>query len=411
MITTVLSQAPLFASLPRDEVERLAASLRRLDLAAGDVLLREGEPGNHFYLIISGELEIIKTTATSEEHLIGVGRAGEFIGEMCLLNPDGLRSADVRARSQSQVVEMQRADLDALLRHHPQVAYDLARALSLRLKQTDDNMIGELREKNAQLSSAFESLQKAQRQIIEQEKLQRELEVARKIQGSMLPTVLPEMKGFDFGAHMEPAQAVGGDFYDFFPLGEDSMGIAIGDVSGKGVPAALFMALTRSLLRAEASRTVAPVETLRHVNRHLLQMGNGRMFVTVLYGVLRRVTRDFVYVRAGHEPPLTVDANGETKLAAPAAGQPLGLLPDPELNESILTLAPGSTLLLYTDGATEAMDEEQELFGMERLETEFGAMREVAAQESCSRLLQSLTKYRGGAAQADDITLVAAHVQ
>jgi len=410
MVATILDNTPLFASLPRAEVERLAVSLRRREMWPGEVLLREGEHGDHFYLIVSGELEVWKSFGTPDEHLIGVNGCGEFIGEMSLLNPDGRRSATARASSHATVLEMQRADLDELLRRYPQVAYDLARVLSQRLQQTDNSLIAELHERNALLSTALKQLQDAQAQLIEQEKLRHELQVAQQIQRSMLPDVLPALPGFDFGAHMEPAEAVGGDFYDFIALDDDAIGIAIGDVSGKGIPAALFMALTCSLLRAEASRRAKPVETLRYVNRHLLQMSSGRLFVTVIYGVLTRSTGEFVYARAGHDPLLVVDAAGHVALAEPAIGQPLGLLPEPELCERTITLQPGSTMLLYTDGATEAMDIDAQLFGVERLAQELSTTQTASAQATCSRLLEALVAYRGEAAQADDITLVGVHV-
>jgi sigma-B regulation protein RsbU (phosphoserine phosphatase) len=408
---TILDNVPLFASLPRAEVERLSASLPRRDLQPGDILLHEGEPGDHFYLIACGDLEVVKSIGTPDEQLIGISKPGDCIGEMSLLNPDRLRSATARARTAVSVLEMQRADLDALLRRYPQMAYDLARVLSQRLQQTDNTLITELHERNAKLTAALEQLQNAQAQIVQQEKLLYELKLARQIQQSMLPNALPALRGFDFGAHMVPAEAVGGDFYDFIPLDDDSIGIAIGDVSGKGIPAALFMALTCSLLRAGASRDATPAETLRTVNHHLLQMGNGRTFVTVTYGVLCRATGDFVYTRAGHEPLLVVTSDGVATPATPSTGQPLGLLPEPELSERVITLQPGSTLLLYTDGATEAMDARRELFGIERLQQALGAKHAATARESCSRLLQTLVSYRGSMAQADDITLVGVHAQ
>jgi sigma-B regulation protein RsbU (phosphoserine phosphatase) len=222
--------------------------------------------------------------------------------------------------------------------------------------------------------------------------------------------VLPQLEGFDFGAHMEPAEAVGGDFYDIIPLDDDAVGIAIGDVSGKGIPAALFMALTCSLLRAEAARSMTPGETLRSVNRHLLQMSNGRTFVTIAYGILRRTTREFVYVRAGHDPPLIMDRDGRVTVAEPAVGQPLAVFAELELAEATITLSPGHTLLLHTDGATEAMNENSELFGVERLQQEFAALRSASAGATCAGLLRALVAYRGARPQSDDITLVGVHV-
>src|SRR5262249_45391430 len=151
------------------------------------------------------------------------------------------------------------------------------------------------------------------------------------------------------------------------PLGADALGIVVGDVSDKGVPAAIFMALTSSLLHAEAVRADSPHEALQNVNRLLLDMNDTGMFVTMLYGVLNRTTRELTYVGAGHELPILFDANGERVQLAYGRGQPLGLLAAPLLDEQSVTIPTGGTLLLYTDGVTEAMDVQGAQFGLERL--------------------------------------------
>src|SRR5262249_36384695 len=158
------------------------------------------------------------------------------------------------------------------------------RSLSARLREADNATICELREKNRQLSEAYQSLQAAQAQLIEKEALERELQVARDIQEQMLPRALPAPPGFEVGARMVPARIVSGDFFDCIPLGPATAGIVVGDVCGKGVPAALYMALTRSLLRAEVSRNVSARAALQRVNRLLCEMNDTGMFVTLLYG-------------------------------------------------------------------------------------------------------------------------------
>ena len=148
-------------------------------------------------------------------------------------------------------------------------------------------------------------------QLQEMESLEQELRTARDIQRSFLPRNVPTMEGFRFGVIQEPARTVGGDLYDFMALDRDTLGIVMADVSDKGIPAALGMALTRSLLRAEASRRGKPAAVLRSVNLHLLEISDSEMFVTVLYGKLNRRTREFTYVRAGHELPILLNAAGE----------------------------------------------------------------------------------------------------
>jgi sigma-B regulation protein RsbU (phosphoserine phosphatase) len=223
----------------------------------------------------------------------------------------------------------------------------------------------------------------------------------------MLPRALPHLAGLDVGARMIPARMVGGDFYDVIALDADRLGVVVGDVSGKGVPAALYMALVSSLLRAEAVRAATPEEALRAINRQMLARGIKGMFVTVLYGILHRATREFAFVRAGHELPLVLDAHGAGLLLERGRGQPLGMFPAPSLDCQVVTIPPGGALLLFTDGVTEAMDDADELFGAERIVAAARAEGGIAAQELCDRLVAAVAAYHGDAPQADDITLLA----
>ena len=412
MENTLLKNMPLFGSLPAAELAAMAVSLQETCYAAGAVLFREGDYGDRFYILLDGQIAIVKALGSDDERLLGVRGAGEFVGEMSMLSQDGLRSASVRVETDARVLEVTRADFDALLHRYPPLAYEMLRVLSIRLRESHDTAMRDLHEKNARLVQACAELQVAQSRIIEQETLERELRLARETQESMLPRRLPYMAGFDIGARMVAARMVGGDFYDVFPLGPDSLGVVIGDVSGKGMPAALFMAVVSSLLRAEAMRgDTTPEQALRIVNRHLLSRDAHSMFVTVLYGVLCRETREFAFVRAGHELPLLLDADGALLTPAMGRGHPLGLFPRPMLDVQTVRLPPGGTLLLYTDGVNEAMDAHSQLFGTKRVVAAVRGAREASAQQLCDQLVQAVTGYRGLAAQADDITLLAVRAQ
>ena len=170
------------------------------------------------------------------------------------MNKDGLRTASVRAYSKSNLFEMTRSEFDSLINRNPTLAYEMVRVLSLRLKDSEATTIHDLREKNIQLTKAYQELEAAQAQLVEVEKLERELELAREIQLGILPRTLPEHPDAIFDACITPTRAVGGDFYDFIPKEDHVIGIAIGDVSDHGVPSALLMALTVTLLRAEVNR-------------------------------------------------------------------------------------------------------------------------------------------------------------
>jgi sigma-B regulation protein RsbU (phosphoserine phosphatase) len=347
---------------------------------------------------------------TADERLIGVRGAGEYIGEMSLLNPDGKRTASIRACTPVRALEITRADFDALLRRHPTMAYELTRVMSDCLTTAHNAALYEAQEKNRQLREAYEELKAAQAQVIEKEKLEHELEVARQIQESMLPREMPRLAGFDFGARMVPTRAVGGDFFDFVPLDETHVGLAIADVSGKGTPAAMFMALSRSLLRAEAWRTRSPRAVLQNVNRLLLEMNDSGMFVTMLYGVLDGPARQFHWARAGHDLPIVFRRGRQLALPEARPATPLGLVPEARLDVRRMRLHEGDALLLYTDGVTEAVDERDELFGGARLQGSLSASCGLPAQEICNRLVETVGEHRGSAAQSDDITVVALRV-
>lgn len=405
----LLAQVPLFTSLPHDELEHLATSLRLLEIPPHVVIFHEGEQGGHLYIVLEGALEVVKALGTPDERLIGVRGPGEFVGEAALFNPDGQRTASVRSREASRVWEMTREDFSAVLQRQPPMAYEIVRVLSRRLSASHNNALRDLQEKNRRLSEAYDELKAAQAQLIEKERLERELKVAQEIQMSILPRALPHLPGFDFGAHLVSARWVGGDFYDFIPLDDHTLGIVVGDVTDKGVPAAIFMAQTRALLRAEAVRAGSPREALQRVNQHLLDMNQQGLFATVLYGVLDAATGAFAYARAGHEPPMICSVDGVLLRTSRRGGQPLGILDEPLLDEQSVPVPQGGTLLLYTDGVTESRNEQHTLFGEERLTAALRAQLGTAAQNVCDKLLEAVIMHQGTASQFDDVTLVAVY--
>ncbi len=257
-----------------------------------------------------------------------------------------------------------------------------------------------------QLRAKIVQLEAAQAELVQKERLERELELARQVQQSVLPRVFPRVPGYTFAAHNEPARQVGGDFYDVIKLDADHFGVAIADVSDKGMPAALYMALARSLLLAEARRESSPCDVLANVNDLLLELGQPNMFVTVFYGIIERSTRRLAYTRAGHDLPLLV--RGESLHELHGTGIALGLFTSDDLNlsEEDLALESGDRLVLYTDGLTDVMDPEGRLFDHERLMALVQAHAGLSAPELCTSIVHDLGAYRGSADQFDDMTLL-----
>ena len=400
-------QIPLFSTLPSEEIKCLTDMLHLSEFPASTLLCKEGELGDRMFIILDGSVEVIQAFGTMDERILNTLYPGEYFGEMSLLERSGFRMASVRSVNPVKVLEMTQADLDSLLERWPALALNMLRELSLRLRDTERATIRDLQEKNRQLDLAYRELQAAQAQIIEKERLERELQVAREIQMSILPDQLPALEGFDFGAQILPARAVGGDLYDFVSLNDRCMGIMIGDVSDKGVPAALYMALTRSLIRAEASLGLPPAVVLAQVNRHLVDMSHTNMFVTVLYGQLFQETGQFVYARAGHEIPMLVLENGTISTPPHGGGQMLGTFNNPIIDEQSITIPPGGTLLLYTDGVTDAKNPEGNFFDCQGLKAALHAYHQLSPQDLCNILMDEILKFQQTSPQHDDITVLA----
>ncbi len=237
----------------------------------------------------------------------------------------------------------------------------------------------------------------------ERERYEQEMKVAQLIQQQFLPRELPDLPEWQVAAYYGPARVVGGDFYDFIDLGEGRIGVVVGDVTDKGVPAALVMARTHSILRAEAPRLIAPAAVLARANELLVPEMPARMFVTCLYGVLEPATGRFVFANAGHNLPYVRTGDGVIELRA--TGLPLGLLPGIEYEETEGTVGPGDAVLLYSDGLVEAHGPQREMYGFPRLREAMAT--DDAGSQLLDRLLDELHAFTGPAwEQEDDITLV-----
>ncbi len=231
-----------------------------------------------------------------------------------------------------------------------------------------------------------------------------EMQIARQTQLSILPMRLPRHAGYDFGSLIMPARAVGGDFYDFIHLGSDKWCIVIGDVSDKGLPAALIMALTFSLVRAETGRTGNQLKILQNVNRYLLNMSSSRMFVTLLYAVLDCANGELTYSRAGHLLPVVLDGQGHFVNIAMEEGQPLGLFEEVKIDQQRITIPVDGLVLLHSDGLNEAANTQGMEFGFERVKQEIFACRHESAREICDRLWAAVQNYSASMVEQDDFT-------
>lgn len=242
--------------------------------------------------------------------------------------------------------------------------------------------------------------------------IQQELQIASRIQQSMLPAfpAFPDRGDFAIYGGMAPAREVGGDFYDFFLIDEHRLGFVIGDISGKGVPAALFMAVSRTLLAATALQGLPPAECFAYVNEVLGRQGEDAMFVTAFYGILHTRTGELEFCRGGHNPPIVVTREGLLVLDEPGSVV-LGLLPDARFETGQTSLDPGDTIFLYTDGLTEAMTAEGRFFSEKRLKALLTELSGKPPSELTERVLAEVQDFSRGTPQADDITMLAVQRQ
>ncbi len=262
----------------------------------------------------------------------------------------------------------------------------------------------------AQLTEQVAVLERAVREHNELLALRRELDIARNIQQSIVPRVFPDRTDLRIFADMLPAQEVGGDFYDFFFVDADRLGIVIGDVSGKGVPAALFMAVTRTLLRSTALSGAPPDECLRRVNALLIPENTAEMFATVFYGVVNLRTGVLEYCNGGHNPPYLLRGDGTVEALQRTRGTVLGVLDDVRFVAQTARLRPGDGIFLYTDGVTEAMDAAGNLFTDRRLQTILVEVRGGTPEAVIHSVVDAVKRYCNNAAQSDDLTALAVRI-
>ena len=242
-------------------------------------------------------------------------------------------------------------------------------------------------------------------QLVEKKRLEAQLEVARQVQLSLLPPRDPTLEGFDISAYNFSTEEVSGDYYDFVKVYEDHLGLVIADVSGKGIPASLLMAFLRASLRAAIHIGYAPHVAMSKVNYLLWESIERNQFVTAFYGVLDSTNRTLAYTNAGHNPPLMLDAGGDARFIE-RGGLPLGMFRDARYYEYYLPVEPGQTLVLYTDGVTEAADAKGEEYGRERLERAVREGRDLAARALIDFIYADVLAWTGGRGATDDVTFV-----
>ena len=413
MDESILRTIPLFESLPEDELAGVLALAHTHSYEPGELIFVEGDPSDCFVIVLEGQIDVVKALGTEDEHLLAVISEGEYVGEIGLFMNNQVRSASVRCRVAAQVMEIPRLAFQELLEQRPALGFHIMQEISQRLRNADDATIRDLRIKNKQLQQAYEELKAAQAQLLAKERMQTELATARKIQEGLLPRQMPQIAGWELAALWQPAREVSGDFYDFMSFPDGRLLIIIGDVTGKGVPAALVMATTRSVLRAAAQSAqqtgrLSPGSLLTQVNELLIPDMPPMMFVTCLVALLDPVSGKLAFANAGHCLPFQCNRRSTVELLA--TGMPLGLMPGMLYDEQSSVIEPGDRLFMFSDGLVEAHNPKGEMFGKDRIlqKLNSSASDKNGKGEMLIASLQDALKQFSGAEweQEDDVTFV-----
>lgn len=346
---------------------------------AGTTVFQAGDFSAYLYIVVSGEL-IFTLYGNEVDYLT----AGDLFGEMGVVE-NRPRNGTVTAVTDCTLILIDRLRFAALVRQYPGFATRILALVSARLHRRTE---AEVKRRG----------------------LERELAIGRKMQLSLLPRHTPQIPGWQFASYYQSAWQVGGDFYDFIRRDHDpdSLCLVIADVTGKGVPAALYMAVARTLIRAETDINHSSAQVLQRVNELIINDNQSPLFLSALYAILDVTTGKLSYTSAGHDPPLCLRQSTGLVEELPAKGSLLGAFRDVAFTAQIATLAPGDVLLLYTDGVTEARDTEGGFFGAERLKTALAAVSECSAEEIVQEVVTAVSQFAGSATQADDLTLLAA---
>ncbi|HVI51173.1 MAG TPA: SpoIIE family protein phosphatase [Candidatus Sulfotelmatobacter sp.] len=420
-----LAGTGLFGSLGGAIAEQVLAKAARESLKAGEVLFRQGEDGSCAYVVAGGTLDVLVNTGLGDVHMAEVER-NQLVGEIAVF-ANLPRSATVVARTNATLLRLEREDVLSIIAANPEagraIIADLGRRLTmvnqplaflsvaaqvLRRPDSDAAMIERLTAQASDLGPFAVSFQEMVREIQAKQMRSQEMAMAARIQQSILPRPLESRADQPFAIHafMRPTREVGGDLYDFFAIDDRHLAFIVADVSGKGVPASLFMAMFCSIVRAVAMPGMDVGQMLTRANALLAKDNDACMFVTVFFAVLNIETGRVTYSNAGHNPPYLLRIDGSrSELAAHDIA--VGILENRVYATHSLDLSPGDRLFLFTDGVTEAFSPTHELFGEARLEALLDAMPKASVGEMVEKVVTEVDAFAAGFDQSDDITCLA----
>ncbi len=419
----LLKQSSLFSAIAENRLAEIAAASRVVTLDPGARLFEQHAVGDAAYLIIDGAVEIEVATETGRAIVATIG-AGQVVGEIAAFS-DRLRNASVLSEQGASLLRIGRDTIEDLLERDPSCAMSVIAELGGRIERSNNSiavmsqaaqalaqgdfepdMLAALKhgaDRYAHFATVFESMAK---EIETKHLFQQEMSTAEVIQRSFLPKSInagQRCRQFEVAADMKPAKQVGGDFFDYFMIDDRTVGLAIGDVSGKGIPAAIFMSVTRTVLKTIARQGADAGHVVAALNDLLAEDNSESMFVTLCFVRLDLDTGAFEYANAAHEEAYVLRADGRTEQIGPE-GPAVGLFEGMPFGLMRGTLAPGDALVLGTDGITEAFAADGSQFETERFTTLMTSLAGHAAPEVVKSVMGQVLAFSTGVPQSDDLT-------
>ena len=424
-ISRVLARHPIFARFDPRALRTVAARCSSVTFPAGETIMRQGEHGSFALVILEGEVDVYVEIPAGLIHMATLGQ-DRVVGELGGF-ADVPRTATIVARTEVAALRVDRDNLMSLAAEFPSIGIEIIGELGQRLHSTNQSlayltyaanalardeydaaMLVELTNQSGALASFARAFADMAAEIRAKQSRREEMQAAAAIQQSILPGPLRSdsmRQRVDLHADMRPAREIGGDFFDFFLIDEDRLAFTVADVSGKGIPAALFMAVSRTVMRNAASGADMGARMI-DANRLLSAENAACMFVTMFHGVLDLTTGLLRYCNAGHNPPYLLRAAGGRETLK-ATGIPFGIDSDRPYRIAEISLVPGDALFLFSDGITEAFSPAGEIFGEARLERALDGARGRGAAEMVAEVIGATDEFAAGAEQSDDITCLA----
>lgn len=391
--------------IPPHDIDPLIQAVTIHDFQAETIICHEGDVEYAFYIIQRGNVAFTKKMEHGEQ-LLGYKGAGEFFGELGILD-HAPRAANVLATTDCTLIRISEELFDQIISHNPLAARSIMRGITRSMRDTDRITIAKLQLTNQELARTLDELRAAQAELLRRERLKRDMEIAANVHQSILPDAFPNVANFEFAALARPAREVGGDLYDIIPIDDNRVGIVMADASGKSVQAAIYMAIVKTLFLSQANPQLSPAEVAHRVHDLLLKASTAEMFVTVFFAALNFKSRQITYVRGGHDRPILYRAATGATTLLDAPGRFLGLLPNLIIQEDHLSLQPGDTLVCYSDGVTDAVNNiDNSMYGLERLRATVAQYGHQPAQTLVQAIVADVDRFRDNAEQPDDLTLL-----